>query len=895
MPTLVQTITQARVSAEESFLAEQGLSSHEAKARLRQYGPNSLPSASTDGLFAIVVRQFRDPLIYVLLFASIIVFLTGEYIDGLVILFVLVFNAVVGTIQEGKAQNILAALKNYVTTSAIVIRDGKQMVIPDSELVPGDLCILQEGDKVPADVRLMSANNLRADESSLTGESMPVHKDATAVVSPEAQVSEQKNMLFKGTHVVAGNATVLVLATGVHTYIGKISKQIQVIDTEIPLKVNIRMLSKNIIVLVVIISISLFALGLALGNTFKDMFSVVVSLSVSIIPAGLPIVMTLVLAKGVWRMSRRNALVKRLQAVEALGQAQIIAVDKTGTITKNEIILQKVYIGGQFFEVTGEGYAPVGKVFQNNQEVSLADNKGLALAVKISRFASNNHVIFDEEQKVWRVAGDPTEAALSVFSQKLGYDSAGLKENHRCLQEIPFDYKNKYHAVARQFGAGVFLAVAGAPESLLALCDTYWKDGYKQKLTPNVLVEQEVILNQMSGEGLRVIAFAYREVRALEGLEVSGLTFGGFFGLKDPLRPEVHEAMAKAHAAGIKVVMITGDHKATAQAIAKEAGIFNEGDIILTGDELTSLNDERLSEVLDRVSAFARVTPDHKLRIIQAYRHQGKIIAMTGDGVNDAPSLVAADLGVAMGKIGTEVAKEASDIVLLDDNFGTIISAIEEGRSIYRTIKKVILYLFTTSLGEVLTITASLLLGLPLPILAAQILWLNLVTDGFLDVSLAMEPKEHGLLTHKELSKKAPLVDALMWRRMIIMAAPMMVGTLWLFSMYYQTDIVKAWTISLTTLAVFQWFNAWNCRHDNKSIFQINPLANKMLLGATGTVIILQLLAIYHPLMQKIFHTTSLNMADWLLILPVAMSVLVLEEGRKLWKRRVLLVAAQRV
>ena len=392
----------------------------------------------------------------------------------------------------------------------------------------------------------------------------------------------------------------------------------------------------------------------------------------------------------------------------------------------------------------------------------------------------------------------------------------------------------------------------------------------------------------MSGLGQRVIAVGIHENtrRMADPQSISELTFVGFLGMKDVLRPEVKDAMARAQEAGIKVVMITGDHKITAQAIAREAGIYHDGDEILTGNEIDAMNDNELSDKLSRTTVFARVTPEHKLKIINAFKKRGEIIAMTGDGVNDAPSLVAADLGVAMGNIGTEVAKEAADIVLLDDNFGSIVSAVEEGRNIYKTIKKVILYLFSTSIGEVLTITGALFLGLPLPILAAQIIWLNFVTDGFLDVSLAMEPKEKGLLSGSFERPKKYLIDRLMLQRMIIMAVPMMIGTLFLFQKYAGTDLEKAWTISLTTLAVFQWFNAWNCRSDSKSIFQLNPFSNKFLLGATGIVIILQLLAVYTPVLQKILHTVPLGRSDWLMIISVALSIVIAEEIRKFFARR---------
>ncbi|TSC86065.1 MAG: P-type HAD superfamily ATPase [Microgenomates group bacterium Gr01-1014_7] len=866
-----------------------GLTSEEAKNRLQKYGLNKLPEAKLDSLAVIFLRQFQSPLIYILFIASLIVFATGEFIDGSIILFVLFFNAVVGTIQEGKAQNTLLALKKFAETNTKVLRGGKELVIPDYEVVPGDVIILQEGDKVPADARIILSNNVTIDEAALTGESIPVHKFVQSISAPNLQVADQKNMVFKGTHIVAGNGKAIVVATGLDSVLGKISEEIAVINTEIPLKANIRYLTRLIIATVATICTSIFVLGIFLGHSVKEMFTTVVSLAVSIIPEGLPIVMTLVLATGVWRMSKRNALVKKLQAVEALGQARVIAVDKTGTLTRNEILLQKVYADGKTFSITGEGYKPEGEVSLNGDKIDPLNHSELLLAGKLAAFVTNSGIVFDEESRQWKATGDPTESSLSVFAQKVGFHKEVLEKESPRLSEIPFDYKNKYHATTHKVDRQMFLTVLGAPEKILEITTKIWNEGKSHLLSQEKKKELEAMLVRMSQEGLRVLAFALKDnVKGdIKPKDIEGLTFVGFFGLKDTLRPEVHEAMQKAISAGIKVVMITGDHKITAQALAKEAGIYREGDTVLTGEDIDKLSDLEMADMLDKVSIFARVTPEHKLKIVRAYKKRGEIVAMTGDGVNDAPSLVAADLGVSMGRIGTEVAKEASDIVLLDDNFASIIAAIEEGRSIYKTIKKVILYLFSTSFGEVFTIVGALLLGFPLPILAAQIVWLNFVTDGFLDVSLAMEPKEEGLLKGNFEHPKKYLIDSLTVQRMFLMAMPMMIGTLTLFKGYYQQDMVKAWTVSLTVLAVFQWFNAWNCRHESKSIFQLNPFSNRFLVGATLTVITLQLFVIYHPFMQKILHTTSLNIPEWVMIIVVASSIVVVEEIRKFTQRRI--------
>lgn len=868
--------------------SEYGLSKEEAERRLRKYGANKLPEAKVDGLAAIFLRQFQSPLIYILLAAAFTVLAIGQTIDGIIIFAVLVFNAVVGTIQEGKAQNTLLALKKFAETAATVVREGKETIIKDTDIAPGDIILLQEGEKVPADARIISANALKADEAGLTGESESVLKNISVLKTERLPVAERRNMVFKGTHIVSGSGKAVVVATGIGTEIGKIAQKITAIDTELPLKANIRHLSRLIIITVFIITSLLVILGVAYGKSVKEMFTTAVALSVSIIPEGLPIVMTLVLATGVWRMSRRNVLVKKLQAVEALGQTRVIAVDKTGTLTKNEMIIQKVYADKKYFEVGGLGYEPKGEIYFENRIVEHLNHPELILMGKIAAFCANARLSFLEETNTWKIAGDPTEAAMLVFSQKIGFHKNILEQEDSLISEQHFDYSCKYHAVVRGVKGKNFLSVVGAPERVLALCPKVWHKGKSEIFAPDEKKETESIFFSMAKQGFRVVACAINS-------DVAGtfnpktpprLTFVGFLAMKDALRPEVALAMKKVNSAGMRVVMITGDHRLTAEAIAKEVGIYRDGDTTLIGEDIDKMNDDVLAEKLVRATVFARVTPEHKLRIVQAYRKRGEIVAMTGDGVNDAPSLVAADLGVAMGKIGTEVAKEAADIVLLDDNFGGIVSAAEEGRSIYKTIKKVTLYLFSTSLGEVFVITGAIVLSYPLPILPAQIIWLNFVTDGFLDVALAMEPKEEGLLRGYFERPKKYLIDNLMAKRMFLMAVPMMVGTILLFKEYFAEDMTKALTVSLTTLAVFQWFNAWNCRSEEKSIFQTNPFSNKFLFGAIIAVILLQLSAVYLPFMQKVLRTAPLDFSDWVKIIAIAFSIVVVEELRKFFARR---------
>ena len=872
---------------DELHSSELGLSNAEAVRRLREGGGNILPERKADSAVEIFLRQFRSPLIYLLLGAAVVVLIMGEIVDGAIILAVLFFNAVVGTLQEGKAQNTLRALRHLVETKAIVLREEKELIIPDSEVVPGDILIFPEGAKVSADARLILARNLRIDESTLTGESEPVDKTDAVLSGKDRQIADQSNMVFKGTNVVAGSGRAVVVATGMKTAIGRIAQQISSIDTEVPLKSNIGHLSRAIIIAVALIGSAIFLLGLSEGYSVRTMFSTVVSLAVSIIPEGLPIVMTLILATGVWRMSKRNALVKELQAVEALGQANVIAVDKTGTITRNELVIQQVWVDGLLYRIDGVGYEPKGEVRLNDAVIDPVESAGLLYAGKCAAFCASGRALYSEEESRWRVTGDPTEAAMFVFGQKIGFHKDNLERTSPLIGEIPFDYRLKYHGTLHNHEGKNFLTIVGAPEEVLKLSNTIWRGGTHHSLEKRDREEIEKVIAEMSSKALRVLAFAVDtdSRTAMQPERVGGLTFVGLYGMKDALREEVKEAIQRAEGAGIRVVMITGDHVLTARAIGKEAGVYHAGDDVLTGGEIDALSEDDLALKLAKTSVFARVTPEHKLRIINAYKKLGEIIAMTGDGVNDAPSLVAADLGISMGRMGTEVAKEASDIILLDDNFGSIVSAVEEGRSIYQSIRKVIQYLFGTSAGETLTLIGALLLGLPLPLLAAQIIWLNFVTDGFLDMGLAMEPKEQGLLTRVFSRPKKYIVDGQMLRRIVLVAVVMTCGTLYLFKDYVGVDMTKAWTISLTTLAVFQWFNAWNCRSDDKSIFQMNPFSNKYLIGATAIVVVLQILAVYNPLLQTILHTAPLTLGEWMTILAVASSILVVEEMRKFLTR----------
>ncbi|MDP1845609.1 MAG: HAD-IC family P-type ATPase [Candidatus Moranbacteria bacterium] len=869
--------------------SRKGLSQKEAKRRLRRDGPNKLPEFKADSLFAIFLRQFKSPFIYILLIASGLVFATGETMDGFIVISVLLLHAIIGTIQEGKARNILTALKKITKTQASVMRDGKEIIVSDEEVVAGDIVVLREGEKIPADARLLHSSSLKVDESSLTGESIPRHKTEDNNEKIQKSISEEnRNAVFKGTNVVSGTGTAIVIATGRNTSIGSIAEKITEAEEELPLKNNIRYLSRIIMGAVGVSVLILAILGIWRGYSIQTIFLVAVSISVSIIPEGLPIVVTLILARGVWRMGERKVLVKKLQAIEALGQMKVMVLDKTGTLTRNELVVREVWTNNKVFEASGEGYDPKGEIFLDEKEVEPLNHQELLLAGKIAALCSSSHLAAKGHSKDWRVSGDPTEAAILVFSSKMGFKKEDLESEMPKLDEIPFSYELRYHATLHQDGKRKFLSVIGAPEDVLGLASQIWLNGKSEALD---LKEKKILKSafiSMSKRGLRVLAFAFSHLKgeSLEKSSINNLTFAGFFGIRDELRKNVEESVGLVRNAGIRLAMATGDNEITAKAIAEEAGIFQKWDGIMLGSELDKLSPKQIASRLNSVSIFARVTPFHKLKIIDAYKKRGEVVAMTGDGVNDALSLVSADVGVAMGKIGTEVAKEASDIVLLDDNFGSIVNGVEEGRNIYKNIKKVILYLFSTGVGELLTIFGALFLGMPLPILATQILWLNLVTDGFLDVALAMEPKEEKLLEKTFQSSKKWLIDRLMAVRIFTMSIPMAIGTLFLFNRLYQNDLSKAWTVSLTTLAVFQWFNAWNCRSEDKSIFRTNPFSNKFLIGATGIVMGLQLLAIYNPFFQKVLRTVPLNGKEWVVIIAVAFLIIIVEEFRKIIYRK---------
>ncbi|MFA5935608.1 MAG: HAD-IC family P-type ATPase [Patescibacteria group bacterium] len=803
----------------------EGLRADEAKRRLNLIGKNRLPRQKKPGLARRILEQLFSPLILILLAVAAIVPLLGHPTDAIVILLVLVFNTTVGVIQEGKASRALEALEKTLVETCTVRRDGTETRVPIEDVVVGDVLILEEGDRIPADGRFIEVSGLRVDEAALTGESTPVDKTAeTLSEGTRTALGDIVNAGFAHTHVVAGRGVLLITATGSATEVGQIASALSGAQTEPPLAKKVKKLSRLIALVVMIFSAALFIVGILAGRPPLTLFATVMSLAVSIIPEGLPIVLTLVLARGVSHMAKKNAVVKKLNAVEGLGQVQVICTDKTGTLTTNHLTVQRAWGNGDWNE----------------------SDPGL---VRAAAFFGDN-------------AKDPINAALLAFATRAGSSKDGWTR----IEEKPFNYETRHRSIRAERGGERLACMAGSPEGVITACEV---DETERKTI-------QTAISEAARQGLRVIALASRD----GNLPLDNKTpwsFSGFVAMGDTLRPRVVESVAWCHAQGIRVVMITGDHPETALAIAKSAGIADKTSEVLNGTELETMDDAALAARLDGVRVFSRIAPTHKLRIINAYRALGLITAMTGDGVNDAPALHRADIGIAMGKSGTDVAREAAHLVLMDDNFATIIDAIKEGRATVANVRRVIMYLFSTSFAEAALITATLLAGFPLPLLPGQIIWINLVTDSFLDISLGLEPA-HG--TREQPT--GALIDRRSVVRMFLLGGTMAVGTFAVYANALGDSTAHLQTITLTTLAAFQWMNAWNARSETRSLGELSPFSNKPLLAATGIVVTLQLIAVYAPPFQALLGTVPLSFADWGIVLGLSSTVILVDE---IWKK----------
>ncbi len=854
--------------------AEHGLSSAEAGQRLLHYGANSIEEAHKVSLLRIFMSQFASPIVWVLIAAMIISILAREWTDFWVIAAIVILNAVLGCVQEYRAEEAIEALKKMVSLKAKVLRDGKVVELDASQIVPGDIVLLETGDKVPADARLVEAVNLATQEAALTGESTPVLK-STETLHDHVAVADQRNMVFSGTIVTNGRGKAVVVSTGMATEIGRIAKLIKETKAEpTPLQNKLSSLSKMLGVLVILIALIVFGAGVLYGLPVFEMFLAAIALAVAAIPEGLPAVVTVALALGVQRMAKRNALVRKLPSVETLGACSVICADKTGTMTHNQMTVKHIYANHESVAVSGSGYSPEGKFARNPDQFSLL--------LKIG--ALNNNAKVEQENHDWKAIGDPTEAALIVSARKAGINVERLNISYPRLREIEFTSERKIMTTVHRKGAKLLVCTKGAPEVIVRLCTRQLLHGkivrFSRADAERVLAMNEAYANR----ALRVLGFAFKEITpgSKEKLE-SDLIFVGLQAMIDPPRCEVKEAIEKCRSAGIKVVMITGDHLTTAKAISKELGITGKA---ITGVELDHITD--LEPVVEEIGIYARINPCHKLRIVEALQKKGHVVAVTGDGVNDAPALKKADLGIAMGITGTDVAKEASAMVLADDNFATIVRAIEEGRVIFDNIKKFVEYLLSSNMGEVLTLFTGIILGWPLPVTALMILWINLVTDGAPALALGIDPPEPGVMKRRPRKIEENIVNKSRGTMILLIGLIMMLGTLFVFDLYDPgTQLAKAQTMAFTTLMLFQMFNVLNQRSEHASLFAVGMFKNIWLWAAIIVSIGLQFAVIEIPFLQHLFGTVHLAAKDWLIAIGVSASVLVFGEIVKLLKRYV--------
>jgi Ca2+-transporting ATPase len=862
-----------------------GLTEAEVRALQAKYGPNSLEEKASKSALAVFIGQFASPLIYVLMAAAVVSAATGHIVDTLTIIGVLIINAVIGFIQETRAEKAMAALRDLAAPRSRVRRDGKLRDIPASDLVPGDIIIVENGDRVPADARLLEIASLRVNESSLTGESLPVEK-SLATLPGDVTIADRKNMLFQSTAVTQGKAVAVVTATGMSTELGRIAGSLAGISEEkTPLQKSISRLSNYLVVVLLGVCALILGVGIIRGLAPVEMFLLAVAAAVSAIPEGLPAVVTVVLAIGMRSMASHNAIIRRLAAVETLGSATIILSDKTGTLTLNQMTLRRLYYDGQTVEITGEGYRPEGEFRREDGYVLAPDDEALNLALRIGALANNATVTMGED--CCSLFGDPTEGAFLVAAAKAELFKDQLEKDFHRLDEIPFTSERQYMATLNDSGVSHIVHVKGAAEKLLEMSSHHWRGGQAVALDDAARAEYRRQIESMAGDAMRVLALGYAEVPTnevkLKPEHFEGkLVLVGLAGISDPPRPEACDAVAQAIGAGIRVVMVTGDHAATAAAIAKEIGLPLGK--TLTGREIAAMSDDELSRVVKEVSVYARIEPLQKLRIVRAWQSHSEVVAVTGDGVNDAPALKAADIGVAMGRSGTDVAREAADMVLTDDNFASVVAAVEEGRGIFNRLRAVIYYLLSSNFGELIALTAAIAFLGQAPLLAAQILWVNVVTDATITVPLALEPRRGDELKSPPRSPAVGLIyPGLVWRvswTALFMGAGVFAVFYWAESRF---SMEAARTLAFCTMVSFELFRGLNARSDEETIFKIGFFSNRWLLLALGVAVMLQLAAVYLPFMQAAFRTTTPTPEMWAIAVGAGFSLFAAEELRKVF------------
>jgi Ca2+-transporting ATPase len=862
-----------------------GLTPEEANARLQSHGPNELRRAAKISPVSVFLGQFNNFLIYLLILAAAISAAIGEVIDALIIAAIMVLNAVLGFVQEYKSEQSIEALQKYIVQEAYAIRDGHKIRLHASQLVPGDIIEVEAGENIPADARIIEASRLKVDESPLTGESEPASKHG-GVLPQDQALADMDNMLFNGTEAIDGRARAIVIATGMDTEIGRIASLVASgVERETPMQVSVNRLGKTFGIAAVICCIIVFGTGLVEGNPLYDMFLVAVSLAVAAIPEGLPATITVALAVGVQRMAKRKAVVRRLSAVETLGSTNIICSDKTGTLTQNAIVLRSVVTADRSFGISGDGYSPDGKFNTGDIEVDPASDKSLKLLLIAGTLCNN--AAYERLGDRWDVLGDSTEVALLVAAAKAGLNKTLLEDKCPRLLEMPFNTNTKRMSTVNVCDGTNFVFTKGAPELLIDKCDFILYQGEIEPFDEELKGYFKSHNERMASQGMRVLGFAYRKLEgdpkkvSVEELE-DDLAFIGLGAMIDPPRPEVKEAVKRCRDAGIDAVMITGDHPLTAVSIAKDLGIFRDGDLVITGAKLSEMSDAGLEGMIDRITVYARTSPEQKLRIVEAMQKRGRTVAMTGDGVNDAPALKRADIGVAMGKKGTDVARQAADLVLTDDNFSTIVAAVEEGRAIFENAGKVVKFYFATNMAEVLVIFLGILLGLPLPLLAIQILWMNLITDSLPGLVLSIDTPGRSLMEHPPRKRSQGLIGRIAMLDIILIGLTIAAGTLAIFYISLPNGVDYARTMAFTALVAFQMWTVLSCRSETESVFSFNTFNNPLIWLAIAISLILQCMILYVPYFGALFRTVALHYGDWLLILIATSVVMFVVEARKL-------------
>ena len=852
----------------------EGLEEKEVKRRHEQHGYNALAEGEKQSALLLFFSQFKDFMVLVLLAATLISGLLGEMVDAIAIIAIVLVNGILGFFQERKAEKSLDALKELSAPLVHALRDGEWSKIPSKEVVPGDILKFTSGDRIGADLRLIESRSLEIEESALTGESVPVQKNTSPLRIPNPGLGDMENMAFMGTMVTRGSGTGVVVATGMKTAMGQIADLLQTAETqETPLQRRLEQLGKILITAALFLTLLVVGIGVLQGQDLYTMFLAGVSLAVAAIPEGLPAIVTVALSLGVQRMIRKNAIVRKLPAVETLGCASVICSDKTGTLTQNKMTVTHLWSGNKTWNVDGVGYSPTGLFFHKDKSVDPKNEKSLQQLLTFGMLC--NHAEMIEIDGEYAIDGDPTEGALLVAAMKAGYRRKNLLNQFEIVNEFPFDSRRKMMSMIVKDKTGrKFAVVKGAPDVLIGLSDSILWDERQQRLTKDLTAKVQGAIDELAGNALRTIAIAFKPISPNtvvlhENEAEKGLTFIGLQGMIDPPRPEVKTAVKECRDAGIKTVMITGDHVITAKAIANQLGILTKDSKVLDGKALSEMSVSELEDIVDDVSVFARVSPEHKLKIVKALQNRGHIVAMTGDGVNDAPAIKAADIGVAMGITGTDVAKEASSLILLDDNFATIKAAIKEGRNIYENIRKFIRYLLASNVGEILVMLFAMILGLPLPLVPIQILWVNLVTDGLPAMALGLDqPEEDVMQRSPRHPKEGVFSRGLGWK---VISRGFLIGlmTLFAFIIVYNRnpdDLVYAQTIAFTTLVMAQLIHVFDCRSE-RSIFARNPFENKYLVWAVISSLVMVLAVIYSPVLQPIFHTVPILAIDWLLIL----------------------------